>query len=91
MNHKLHLTFPPTHTAEDVDYLFNEYREQFPERFREWVEIEKDFKEEDNPLRRISIEGLRFLREICDADSTFAVSRAWLDIRLKVIEFSQSN
>lgn len=92
MTRKIHLTFPPSHTDEDIQYLYDEYRMKFPDRFQEWVEIEKTFTDPDqNPLREIQVEGLKFIQEVCEWDSTFAIGSAWFDLRLKVIDFAKSN
>ncbi len=92
MTDKIHLTFPPRHTDSDVEHLLEEYRKRFPESFENWVAIEKSFVDSDkDPLRKIAQEGLRFFAELCQADSTLALSTAWYDVRRKVIEFAKEN
>ena len=93
MRERIRLTYPGTHTADDIQYLFDEYRARFPERLQEWVEIERIFTNpDDNPLREIQLEGMRFLRDVCDCDpdATFPILSAWFDLRLKVIEIAKA-
>jgi hypothetical protein len=94
MRERIRLTFPATHSQDDIQQLLDEYRARFPERFREWVEIERTFtKSDDDPLREIQLEGVQFLREVCDYDRdhpTLSVSSAWFDLRLKVIELAKA-
>ena len=93
MHERIRLTFPPTHSPNDIQHLLDEYRARFPERLQEWVEIERAFtNSDDDPLREIQLEGVRFLREVCDYDhdSTLPVSSAWFDLRLKVIELAKA-
>lgn len=92
MRERIQLTYPSTHTDEEIQYLFDEYRKKFPDRFREWVEIEKTFtNSNDDPLREIHVEGLRFLQDFCEYDSTFALGSAWFDLRTKVVEFAKAH
>ena len=94
MRERIRLTFPGTHTPDDIQYLLDEYRARFPERFREWVEIERIYtNSDDDLLREIEPEGVRFLREVCDYDHdnpSFSVSSAWFDLRLKVIQLAKA-
>jgi hypothetical protein len=86
----IHLTFPPTHSDADIERLFHEYGELFPNRLAEWIEIEKTFVDTDqDELRKISIEVLEFLRDRCAWVSTFALSTASFDLRSKVVSLAK--
>jgi len=89
---RVRLTYPSSHSDEDIEHLYNKYRTDFPERFRAWVAIERNFREAgDNPLEELNRHGIEFLMETTDWESSTALFSAWFDIRLKVIRFATAN
>ena len=86
------MTYPTSHTDEDVEYLYDRYRTRFPEKFRDWVAIEKNYAEAGtDPLQELNRHGIEFLMENTDWDSSTALFLAWFDIRQKVIRFAMAN
>ena len=89
---KVRLTYPSTHSDEEIEYLYNKYREEFPDRFRQWVQIEKDYEGAgDDPLDELNRHGVQFLMENTDWESSTALFSAWFDIRQKVIRYATSH
>jgi hypothetical protein len=83
----IHLSFPARVSDEDIDYLYNLYKDQFPNELRQWEEVERDYEKlGSDPLLEIQKHVLQFLKENTVADDLTSMSLAWSRLRTKVIE-----
>jgi hypothetical protein len=89
---KIRLTYPTTHTDQEIECLYNKYRTDFPDRFQEWVRIEKDFSSYgEDPLAELNRHGIEYLMENTEWETSMALFSAWHDIRKIVIRFATSH
>ena len=92
MTHKIHLTYPSSLTDADAEALMLKYRELHPDRYNEWVEIEK-LRNRLGPhdLAETQVHFYRFLREHTTSDSHIALSSAWMKVRKFVVRAAYSH
>ena len=89
--HRIHLTFPGTLSEAEAEILVIKYRGLYPDRYTEWVEIEK-LRERlpPNGLREIQIHFIDFLKAHTTWDDSFALISAWVDARGVVVRDAYS-
>ena len=83
--HEIHLTYPKTHSLDEIWQLLDKYRERHPDVFADWIEIERRGEWSDDPLAEINRHGIHFLMEHTKWDGLMALSCAWSDWRRKVV------
>jgi hypothetical protein len=89
---KIHLTYPRSHSLEDVEWLYERFKSDLPDTFASWVHTEKNLsKMGDDPLLEVQKQGLDFLMKNTRWDNLTALSAAWSDLRRKVIAFSMAH
>jgi hypothetical protein len=89
---KIHLTYPRSHSLEDVEWLYERFKSDLPDTFASWVHTENNLsKMGDDPLLEIQKQGLAFLMKNTRWDNLTALSAAWSDLRRKVIAFSMAH
>lgn len=92
MSEKIRLTYPSTHSESDISSLVAHYRDEFPDRYRTWLSIEKrgDKLGEDD-LAEVQRHAIEFLINNTKCDSRIAAASAWFDMRLQIIRNALSH
>lgn len=76
------LTYPKTHSPEDLRDLLEEFKSKNPSVYSEWVDIERSpDRIAKDELHAPQIALYEFLRSRVDHDGSLALMDAWMDMR----------
>jgi hypothetical protein len=82
---RTHLTYPSTHSGDEIKSLLQRFKATSPAEYDAWVEIERNPIEEDDALAAIQRSVLTFLMAETDWDGNPALASAWVDMRRTVV------